>query len=167
MISGVAAVFSSFALACGVLGLYESKKTRRETDDALRLARNALTHKRERDEQERIRELKMRCALGCSDLDTLKKLYNSIKAAANGRVTDASVVKMHNIIDKRVASADSITNYLAKKITINAMDLTALEKKIFSIERYAVGHRIHACKSLDTVISRRSRLRLVKSHGLN
>jgi len=167
VISGVAAVFSSFALVCGILGWVESNKTKRKTDDALRLARNTLTRKRESDEQERIRELKMRCAMVCLDLDNLKKLYNSIKVAANGRVTDVSVVKMHNKIDKRVASTDSITNYLAKKITISARDLTALEKKIFSIERYAVGHRMYARKSLDTVISRRSRLRLVKRQGVN
>jgi hypothetical protein len=167
VISGVAVVVSSFALACGVLGWYESKKTRRKTDDALRLARNALVHKSGRDEQERIRELKMRCALVCLDMDNLKKLYNSIQVAANGRVTDASVVKMHNKIDKRVASVDSITNYLANKIIINDRDLTAMEQKVFSIERYAVDHRMHAYKSLDTVISRRSRLRLVKSHRIN
>ena len=167
VISGIAVVFSSFALAIGILGWYESNKAKRKADDALRIARNALAYKRERGAQERIRALIMRCALVCSDLDTLKRFYNSIQVAANGRVAYASVVKMHNKIDKRQASADRITNYLAREITINDRDLTAMEQKILSIEKYAVGHRMHALKSLDKVISKRRRLRLVKKQGHN
>ena len=111
----------------------------------------------ERNEQRRLQILQVQCQIISADLETLKKLYESIKTVAEDRVTEASLEKVHKRIQKRVALIDSISDYVSRKPETNDDDFIALEREILSVEKYAAAQRESAGKTLDIVIPIRRR----------
>jgi hypothetical protein len=157
IISVIAAVFSGMSLTLAGLAWYESHQARKKANDANRIASGALVYLKEKDERKILRKLKKRCIIVRSNLEKLKRVYDSIQIAAVGRVKDSSIKKKHNQIDNRSALIDAISTRLETGISGNDGGAQGLEQKLIGIERYEAAQREYANNLLKRVLSRKQK----------
>ena len=157
IISGIAAVFSGMSLTLAGLAWYESHQARKKANDANRIASGALEYLKVKDERKLLRKLKKRCIIVRSNLEKLKRVYDSIQIAAVGRVKDSSIKKKHNQIDNRSALIDAISTRLETGISGNDGGAHELEQKIIGIERYEAAQREYANDLLKRALTRKQK----------